>query len=85
MSEAAPPYRMEPLAWETLGMDKTVRSLQVETLGYLGVAYGRPLVPRVRIRGQWLERAGFPPGSRVTVELVSPGILTLRSAPAVAS
>lgn len=34
--------------------------------------------PRIRIAGQWLERAGFKPGHRVEVHLSQPGILTLR-------
>ena len=35
--------------------------------------------PKIRLRGQWLERAGFPPGQRVLVTRLAPGVLELRS------
>ena len=28
-------------------------------------------VPHLRLTGQWLERAGFPPGARVAVHVVN--------------
>lgn len=34
--------------------------------------------PQVRLKGQWLERAGFTPGHRVEVRLDGPGTMTLR-------
>ena len=35
--------------------------------------------PKIRIMGQWLERAGFKPGNRVQVTCVAPGVIELRS------
>ena len=34
---------------------------------------------KIRLCGNWLERAGFRPGSRVTVVPISPGVIELRS------
>ena len=36
-------------------------------------------IPKIRLRGRWLERAGFSPGHRVQVTCVAPGVLELRS------
>jgi hypothetical protein len=33
--------------------------------------------PRIRLNGQWLERAGFKPGNRVEIRFLQPGILAL--------
>lgn len=35
--------------------------------------------PKIRLRGRWLERAGFKPGNRVSVKCVSAGFMELRS------
>lgn len=35
---------------------------------YAGGAPGSRIVPYLRVRGLWLERLGFRPGSRVRVE-----------------
>jgi hypothetical protein len=32
----------------------------------------------IRLAGKWLERAGFKPGQRATVEISQPGMLTPR-------
>jgi hypothetical protein len=34
--------------------------------------------PMVRLRGKWLQAAGFPPGERLTLTLVSPGVIEMR-------
>ena len=39
--------------------------------------------PKIRLQGNWLERAGFKPGHRVSVKCVAPGILELRTQDAV--
>ncbi len=52
-----------------------VRSLAIETTG--DFCYDK-VIPRIRIAGKWLERAGFKPGHRVQVQLDQPGTLTLR-------
>jgi Toxin SymE, type I toxin-antitoxin system len=36
------------------------------------------VVPKIRLPGQWLERAGFKPGCRVAIEPSGQGILTLK-------
>ena len=56
-----------------LGMN--TRTLQIEATGDFWTG---KLKPKIRLTGQWLERAGFKPGSRVKVESDEPGILTLR-------
>ena len=56
-------------------MNPHTRSLAVEAIGD---AWRGKITPRIRIAGQWLERAGFKPGHRVQVRLDQPGTLTLR-------
>ena len=51
------------------------RNLKIEATGDFAA---RKITPKIRLAGRWLERAGFPPGQRVTVELTDPGCLTLR-------
>ena len=58
-----------------LGATQNVRTLTIETAG--DFCYGK-ITPKIRLAGQWLERAGFKPGHRVAVELNAPGTLTLR-------
>ena len=35
--------------------------------------------PKIRPKGCWLERAGFKPGSHVSVKSIAPGVIELRS------
>ena len=55
--------------------DRRARSLKVEAIG--DFARGK-VTPRIRIAGQWLEKAGFKPGHRVQILVEQPGSLTLR-------
>jgi hypothetical protein len=50
------------------------RRIKIEELG--DVAKKRT-APYIRLKGQWLKRAGFPPGSHVQLILVAPGKLEL--------
>ncbi len=52
------------------------RTLQIEEDG--DHWKGR-IKPKIRLRGNWLERAGFKPGHRVNVKCVAPGVIELRS------
>lgn len=56
-------------------MNPHTRSLAIETIGD---SWRGKIAPRIRIAGQWLERAGFLPGHRVEVQLEQPGMMTLR-------
>lgn len=60
----------------------SARTLKIEAIG--DFCYGK-VTPRIRLGGQWLERAGFKPGSRVQVQLNGHGELTLRLLPSQAS
>jgi hypothetical protein len=51
------------------------RTLRIERTGDF---WQGKIKPRIRIGGQWLERAGFKPGHRVEVTLEQPGTLILR-------
>jgi len=51
------------------------RTLAIEATGD---PWRGKIAPRIRVGGQWLERAGFKPGHRVEVILEEPGTLTLR-------
>jgi len=56
--------------------DAQVRTLKIEAEGdgWKGL-----VKPKIRLMGRWLERAGFPPGHRVHVRCVAPGIIELRT------
>lgn len=51
------------------------RSLKIECTGDF---FRGKTAPRIRLNGQWLQKAGFLPGNRVEVCNLQPGILTLR-------
>jgi hypothetical protein len=53
----------------------SARSLQIEEIGDRWTGFK----PRIRIMGQWLERAGFKPGTRVSVVCRSLGFIELRA------
>ncbi len=35
-------------------------------------------VPQIRLQGKWLEKAGFPPGGPILVEIRGDGMLLVR-------
>jgi type I toxin-antitoxin system toxin SymE len=53
-----------------------VRTLKIEAEGdfWKGLT-----IPKIRLMGRWLERAGFNPGQRVQVTCVAPGVIELRA------
>jgi hypothetical protein len=56
-----------------------VRTLKIEEDG----DYSKGCIkPKIRLMGQWLERAGFKPGTYVSVRCLSSGVIELRSATA---
>jgi len=42
------------------------------------VEYGKTSSSMIRIKGQWLAKAGFPPGASVELTVCSPGVIELR-------
>lgn len=51
------------------------RTLKIESAG----DYWRGRVtPKIRLTGQWLERAGFKAGNHVVVQISQPGTITLQ-------
>ena len=53
-----------------------VRTLKIEEDG--DYFRGR-IKPKIRLTGRWLERAGFKPGTRVSIRCLSSGVIELRS------
>jgi len=51
------------------------RTLKIECAGD---SWRGQIIPKIRLAGKWLERAGFRPGNRVEVKLSEQGTLTLR-------
>jgi len=51
------------------------RTLKIEATGDF---WRRRIKPKIRLGGDWLHAAGFPPGQRVRVTLHRPGELTLQ-------
>jgi hypothetical protein len=56
--------------------ERPIRNLKIEAEG--DYFRGR-IKPKLRLMGQWLERAGFRPGTRVSVRCLGSGIIELRS------
>ena len=56
-------------------MNAQTRTLKIEAIG--DFAYRR-IKPRIRLSGQWLEKAGFRPGHRVEISSSKPGELSLQ-------
>ena len=54
----------------------THRSLKIEADGD---SWKGRIKPKIRLKGNWLERAGFKPGGRVKVTCVTIGVMELRS------
>ena len=57
-----------------------MRTLKLRVSGLYGAGehvFPSGQVPLVQLAGRWLEEAGFPMGSRVTVEVVEDGRLVL--------
>ena len=52
------------------------RTLKIEAEGDY---WKKKVSPKIRLRGQWLERAGFKPGSHISVTRVANGVMELRS------
>jgi hypothetical protein len=51
------------------------RTLKIEAIGDF---FRGKVSPRIRLTGQWLERAGVKPGHRVEIHISQPGTMTLR-------
>ena len=55
---------------------RTYRSLKIEADGD---GWAGKIKPKIRLKGNWLERAGFRAGGRVKVTSVTVGVMELRS------
>ena len=56
-------------------MKPKTRILKIEAIG--DFAYNK-VKPRIRLTGQWLEKAGFKPGHRVEISSLRSGELSLQ-------
>jgi len=56
--------------------DAPVRQLKIEAGGDFWKGL---IIPKIRLAGRWLERAGFNPGSHVHVTCLAPGVIEVRS------
>lgn len=65
--------RTDPL--NDVGPRTSIRTLKIEADGDCWKGFK----PKIRLMGNWLERAGFRPGHRVHVACVAPGVMELRS------
>lgn|ERR1041385_5986098 len=54
------------------------RHLKIERLGD---SWRGNIHSGIRLKGQWLSQAGFPPGERVSVSVMAPGVIELRLVP----
>lgn len=58
------------------GPDEPARTLKIEEDGDVWKGLVKP---KIRLKGRWLERAGFKPGAHVCVTCSAPGVIELRS------
>ena len=56
-------------------MSNPTRLLKVEETGDF---HSNQVKPAIRLKGKWLEAAGFPPDSLVRVTCQAPGVLVLQ-------
>ncbi|HXT10545.1 MAG TPA: SymE family type I addiction module toxin [Candidatus Angelobacter sp.] len=54
---------------------RTYRSLKIEADGD---GWAGKIKPKIRLKGNWLERAGFKAGGRVKVTSLTVGVMELR-------
>jgi hypothetical protein len=58
------------------GEGPPVRTLKIEEEGD---RFRGRVKPKIRLMGRWLERAGFKPGTRVSIRCLGSGVMELRS------
>jgi hypothetical protein len=51
------------------------RSLKIEAVGDFAAGKTKP---QIRLTGRWLEKAGFKPGHRATVQIPKTGEMTIK-------
>ncbi len=51
------------------------RTLKIEERGDY---FRKRTIPTVRLKGKWLQAAGFPPGKHLTLQVISQGVIELR-------
>ena len=56
-------------------MNAKPRLLKIEAAGDFAVG---KIIPKIRLNGRWLQRAGFMPGHRVEIHSARTGELTLQ-------
>ena len=59
-------------------MPKTTRTIKVEKTGDF---FYSQVKPAIRLKGNWLERAGFPPNSHARIEILATGIIQITNLP----
>lgn len=57
-------------------MNSPMRRLKIEADGD---RWRQKIKPKIRLCGNWLEHAGFKPGSHVSVNCIAAGVMELRS------
>jgi len=57
---------------------KANRTLKIEEHGQDGRAYRKRPCPKIRLKGHWLQAAGFSPGASVELTVISPGVIEIR-------
>ena len=67
---------LESKSWQPTKLDAPVRQLKIEAAGDFWKGL---IIPKIRLAGRWLERAGFNPGSHVHVTCLAPGVMEVRS------
>ena len=68
--------RLESQCLKPTQPDAPVRQLKIEAAGDFWKGL---IIPKIRLAGRWLERAGFSPGSHVHVTCLAPGVMEVRS------
>ena len=68
-------FQFEASAPANASPAKVQRTLKIEERGDF---HARQTVPTVRLKGKWLQKAGFPPGQRVKLTVLGLGVIELR-------
>lgn len=71
-----PPTPKVPGVNSSMPAEQPMRRIKVEAQGDRS---WKRIKPKIRLMGNWLQRAGFPPGTHVVVRPISSGIVELRA------
>ena len=63
--------------WEVVMKDNQKSNCRILKVEEIGDFWRGDTIPRIRLKGKWLDNAGFPPNTRVEVNNTQHGVLLI--------